>query len=136
MWLPLWEKVVVHLFPFHSFQFFVLSEQLFGRICHFLKIARFIDRLKCGGSFASYRLSIICCASGPNALSARSLSSSGKSESDFLWGSKVFLCHLIFAVACDCGLTYFRRNLMSTSSCIRLLLAYMFLNNCGASCCG
>ena len=36
-------------------------------------------------------------------------------------------------MACDCGLTYFRLKTMSTSSSVRLLLAFIFLNVCTAS---
>ena len=50
-----------------------------------------------------------------------------------MFGSKVSLCHLCFAVACDCGLTFFRRNMMSTSPSNRLLLAIMFQKDCSAS---
>ena len=78
-------------------------------------------------------MSIICFARGPRARSAHSCSSSKKSESDFVFGSKLSLGHLCFAVACDCGLTCFRRNMMSTSSSVCLLLPFSFLNVCSAS---
>ena len=64
----------------------------------------------------------------PNALSAHSLSSSKKSDSDFVLGSNVSLCHLCLAVACDSGSTYFRRNTISTSPRVFLVDALMFLN--------
>ena len=60
-------------------------------------------------------LSIICCVRGPKARLAYSDTSSRKSASDFVLWSKINLCPLCFAVACDCGLTYFRRNMMTTS---------------------
>ena len=47
-------------------------------------------------------------------------------------GANVIFCHLCFALACDCGLRYFRRNMMSMSSDVRLLLAFMFLKICRA----
>ena len=43
------------------------------------------------------------------------------------------VCHLCFAVACDCGLTYFRVKMISTYSSVRFLLAFIFLNVCSAS---
>ena len=99
------------------------------------KYARFIDRLRCGGSLAytKRQLSIICCAGSPKARSEHSLRSSRKSESDFVLELKVSLCQLCYAVVCDCGLTYFRRNMLSTSSKVRFLLALIFLKVCSAS---
>ena len=38
-----------------------------------------------------------------------------------------------FAVTFDSGLTYFHRRKRSTTSSVRLLLAFMFLNVCSAS---
>ena len=93
---------------------------------------KFFDPLRCRGSFAYYKLSIMHCASGPKVLWAHSLSSSRKNECDFVFGSKMSLCHLCFAVACGCSLTYFRRNLISTSSMFHFLLAFLFLNVCRA----
>ena len=69
----------------------------------------------------------MCWALSPNALSAHSLSSSKKSGSDFVLGSNVSLCHLCLAVAFDSGLTYFRRNTISTSSRVFLFDALIFL---------
>ena len=68
----------------------------------------------------------------PKAHSADSLSSSRESESDFVLGSKVSLCPLCFDVVRDCGLTHFRLKMMSTSSSVHLLLAFIFLNACRA----
>ena len=95
----------------------------------FSKQAKLIDRLRCGGNLAYSEQSIICCASGPKALLAHSFSSSRKSESDFVLGSKVSLCLLCFAVASDGGLKYFRWNMLGTSSNVRSLLALLFLEN-------
>ena len=49
------------------------------------------------------------------------------------FGSNVSLCHLCFAVACDAGWKYFRRNTNSTSSKGFLFDALMFLNVWSAS---
>ena len=43
------------------------------------------------------------------------------------------LCHLCFAVACDSGFTYFLRNITSTSSRVRRLFDFTFLNACNVS---
>ena len=48
-------------------------------------------------------------------------------------GSKTRICHLCFAVAGECGLTYFCRIIMSTFSSVCSLLSFMFLNVCSAS---
>ena len=71
-------------------------------------------RFKRGGSFAWSKLSTTCWALSPNALPALFLSSSRKSERDFVLGSSVSLFHLCLAVACDPGLTSFRRNTINT----------------------
>ena len=42
-------------------------------------------------------------------------------------GLKVSLCQLCFAVACDCGLTYFRVKMMSTHSTVCLSIEYVSL---------
>ena len=89
-----------------------------------------IDRLRCRGNLANNKVSVIYCARGTKTRSAHSPSSSGLSESDFLLGSKVSLCNLCFAKACDCGLTHFCCKMIITSSSFRLLLAYMFPNVC------
>ena len=36
LWLPSWEEVVISLFLIHSIRVFVVNEQLFDRLCHFL----------------------------------------------------------------------------------------------------
>ena len=69
----------------------------------------------------------MCLALSLNALLAHSLSSSKKSGSDFALGSNMSLSHLCLAVACDYGLTCFRRNTISTSSRIFLFDALLFL---------
>ena len=56
------------------------------------------------------------------------MSSTKKSGSNFVLISMMNLCHLCFAVACDCGLMYFRRNKISKTSSVCLLLASMSLN--------
>ena len=70
----------------------------------------------------------MCWALSPNTLSAHSLSSPKKSDSDFVFGWNVSLCHLRLAVACDSGLTYFLRNTISTSSRVFLFDALIILN--------
>ena len=91
------------------------------------------DRFKWGGSFAQSKLSIICWALSPNALSAHSLSSSKKSGSDFVLGWNVSFCHLCLAVACESGLTYFHRKIISTSSRVFLFGALIFRDVWSAS---
>ena len=59
---------------------------------------------------------------------AQSLKSSKRSDSDFVMGSIVSLCHLCLAVAYDSGLTDFRRNTSSKSSRVFLFDAPIFLN--------
>ena len=53
----------------------------------------------------------------------------------FVLESKVVLCHLCSAVACDCGVTYFCQNGMSMSSSVCVLLVLMLRNVCSASFC-
>ena len=84
-------------------------------IAVFLKKLDFFQLLMCWGNFAYNKLSIICCARGLKALLAHSFSSSGKSESESLFRSTLGLCHLCFAVACDCGVTSFRLRTMMCS---------------------
>ena len=95
--------------------------------------AKFLDRLRCRGTCAYNEFSIICGTRSPKSRLGHSFTSSRKFESDSVLGSEVSLCHLSFAVPCDCDLTYFRRIRMNTSSSVRLLLALMFLNVCNAS---
>ena len=97
------------------------------RMCRSLSKLGCLTVLGLWGNFAYNRVSIIWCARGQKARSEQFLSSSRKSESDFLLVSKMILCHLCFAVACACGLTYFCRNMMSMPSSFRLLLAFLFL---------
>ena len=56
------------------------------------------------------------------------LSSSRKSDSDFVLESNVNLRHLCLAVACESGLTYFRRNTISSFSRVFSFDALIFLN--------
>ena len=53
---------------------------------------------------------------------------SKKSDSEFVLGPNVSLCHLCLAVACDSGSTFFRRNTISTSSRVFLFDALIFQN--------
>ena len=90
------------------------------------------DRFSFGGSFAYNKLSIMLFAFSPKAFSAPWFSSSKKSGNFMVFGSKVSRCHLCFAVAWDSGLTYFLRNMISTSSSVWRLIEFMFLKVCRA----
>ena len=63
-----------------------------------------------------------------NALSVHLLSSSKKSDSDFVLGSNVSLCHLCLGAVCDSDLVYSLRNTISTSSRAFLFHALLFLS--------
>ena len=76
------------------------------------------DRFNFGGSFAYNKMSIILFSLSPNAFSAPWFSSSKKSGNFMVFGSETSRCHLCFAVAWDSGLTYFLRNMTSTSSSV------------------
>ena len=95
--------------------------------------ANSIDFFKWVGILAYRKLSIKCWDWSRNACSANSFSSSKLCESEFVFGSKVSLCHLCLAFACDSSLTSFRRNTMRTFWEILLLVAIMFRNVCNAS---
>ena len=58
---------------------------------------------------------------------------SRKCDSDFTFGSKLTLCHLISHVAWDWGRMYFRRKITSTSLSVRFLKAFLLSNVCNAS---
>ena len=81
---------------------------------------------------ACNKLSLVCSASGPKARSAHSFNSSMKFENEFLLRSKVSFCYLCLAEAWDCGLAYFRWNMMSFCSGFQLLLVILFLKVCKA----
>ena len=98
----------------------------------FSRYAKLIDLFECGGILANSKLSIMCWALSPNARSAYSVNYSTKSENDFVFQSKVSLCHLCLAVARDSIIRYFHQITMRTSSRVRLLRAFMLPNVCKA----
>ena len=75
--------------------------------------AMLTDRFSFGGSFAYSKLPIMLFAFPPKDFSAPWFNSSKKSGKFEVLGSNVNRCHLCFAVACDSGSTYFRRNMTS-----------------------
>ena len=99
----------------------------------FSRYAKLIDLFNCDGILANRKKSIFCWASSWNARSAYSFSYSENSESDFVFGLEVSLCHLYWAVVRDSSLMYFRQNNMSTPSRILLLVALMWRKVCNAS---
>ena len=102
-------------------RFRTLDVQLFDRLCQFVsqlclmisRNARVIWRKKNCLTFAVKK--------GPDDRSAHSLRSSKKSHNDFVLGSKTSLCRFRFVVACDCGLGYFPRKILSTFLLLLLL---------------
>ena len=84
----------------------------------FSTYANLFDLQKCDGILVGWRRSTISRALSPNARSAKSFNSSENSESDFVFGSKLRLCHLSLAVARDLSLTHFRRNTISKLSSV------------------